>query len=414
MSETTYRFRGHTPPSEGSRMSVLEPAVEGTVATLRLYDPIDDWGGWWGVSAKEFAESLAKLPTDTTEIHLHLNSPGGLVSEAVAILNQLRQHPARVVAIIDGLAASAASFIAAGADETVMGRNSELMIHDAWGFAFGNAADLEKYAGYLNRVSNNVASIYAAKAGGSTADWRDLMRAESWFSAQEAVDAGLADRVEGADVDDEDLAAAASFDLSQFTYPGRHAAPSPHARRATASARAAAHMPPAEPVEIINPPKEGTAMADLIKGLRERLGIPADAQVDDEGILDAVDTALAARQESYTPPEGTVLMDASQLADLQAAAEEGRQARQQQVRAEREQLVDGAVNDGRIPPARRDHWLNLLEKDDEGGRQALASLAPGTIPLAPVGYTGGVDEASDEDRLYTKAWGTGTTEKKEA
>lgn len=155
-------------------------------------------------------------------------------------------------------------------------------------------------------------------------------------------------------------------------------------------------------------------MADLIKGLRERLGIPADAQVDDEGILAAVDTALAARQESYTPPEGTVLMDASQLADLQAAAEEGRQARQQQVRAEREQLVDAAVNDGRIPPARRDHWLNLLEKDDEGGRQALASLAPGTIPLAPVGYTGGVDEASDEDRLYVKAWGTGTTEKKEA
>jgi len=392
-------------------MSVLEPAVEGTVATLRLYDPIDDWGGYWGVSAKEFAESLAKLPTDTTEIHLHLNSPGGLVSEAVAILNQLRQHPARVVAIIDGLAASAASFLAAGADETVMGRNTELMIHDAWGFAFGNAADLEKYSDYLNRVSNNIASIYSAKAGGSTADWRDLMRAESWFSAQEAVDAGLADRVEGLDVVDEDLAAAASFDLSQFTYPGRNAAPSPHARRATASARAVAPMPPAEPVENINPPKEGTAMADLIKGLRERLGIPADSQLDDDGILNAVDAALAARQE-FTPPEGTVLMDTAQLTDLQAAAEQGRQARQEQIRAERVSLVDAAIADGRIPLARKDHWLAQLEADDEGARTVLASLAPNTIPLTPVGYTGGVDEASDEDRLYTKAWGT--TEKKEA
>lgn len=411
MSETTYRFRGHTPPSEGSRMSVLEPAVEGSTATLRLYDPIDDWGGYWGVSAKEFAEALAKLPADTTEIHLHLNSPGGLVSEAVAILNQLRQHPARVVAVVDGLAASAASFIAAGADETVMGRNSELMIHDAWGFAFGNAADLEKYAGYLNRVSNNIASIYSAKAGGSTADWRDLMRAESWYSAQEAVDAGLADRVEGSDVVDEDLAAAASFDLSQFTYPGRHAAPSPHARRASHAA-AAALEPPAEPVESINTHRKESAMADLIQGLRERLGLPADAQVDDEGILAAVDSALAARPESFTPPEGTVLMDASQLANLQAAAEEGRQARQQQVRAERESLVDAAINDGRIPPNGRDHYLNLLDKDDEGTRAWLASLAPNTIPLAPVGYTGGVDEASDEDRLYVKAWGT--TDKKEA
>ena len=411
MSETTYRFRGTTPPDQSSRMSILEPAVDGTVATLRLYDPIDSWGGWWGVSAKEFSQALAALPSDTTEIHLHLNSPGGEVHEAIAILNQLRGHPARVVAIVDGLAASAASFIAAGAEEVVMGRNSELMIHDAWGGVMGNAEYIGKYADGLDRISNNIASIYSAKAGGSTADWRDRMRAETWYSADEAVEVGLADRVDGAVVVEEELAAAASFDLTQFTYPGRRAAPSPHARRADHAA-AAAHMPPAEPVESINTHRKESAMADLIQGLRERLGLPADAQVDDEGILAAVDSALAARPESFTPPEGTVLLDASQMADLQAAAEEGRQARQQQVRAERESLVDAAVSDGRIPPARKDHWLNLLEKDDEGGRQALASLAPGTIPLAPVGYTGGVDEASDEDRLYVKAWGT--TEKKEA
>lgn len=407
MSEITYRFRGHTAPTASSRMSVLEPAVDGTIATLRLYDPIDSWGGWWGVSAKEFAVALAALPSDTTEIRLHINSPGGEVSEAIAILNQLRAHQARVVAVVDGLAASAASFVAAGADEAVMGRNSEMMIHDAWGGVMGNAAYIAKYAAGLDRISNNVASIYAAKASGTTADWRDLMLAETWYSAQEAVAAGLADRVEGALVD-EDLAAAARFDLSVFNHAGRHAAPSPRDRLAAA----AAHKPPAEPAETIHTTQKESAMPELIKGLRERLGITADVLLDDDGILNAVDAALAARPESFTPPAGTVLLDAAQLADLQAAAEEGRQARQEQIRAERVSLVDAAVRDGRIPTARKDHWLVELNADDEGARAVLASLAPNTIPLSPVGYTGGVDEASDEDRLYTKAWGT--TEKKEA
>ena len=127
---TLYRFRGSVPPSP--RASIVTVAADDTTATLRLYDPIDSWGGDWGVSAKEFAAALDALPVGVERIVVQINSPGGEVWEGLAITNQLRRHPATVTAVVDGIAASAASFIAVGgADRVVMGRNAQLMIHDA-------------------------------------------------------------------------------------------------------------------------------------------------------------------------------------------------------------------------------------------------------------------------------------------
>lgn len=413
-----YRFRGNVEPKEGIRASVLEPVTEGTVATMRLYDPIDSYGGYWGVSAKEFGDALAQLPQDTTEIRLHINSPGGEVTEAVAILNQLRQHKARVVAYVDGLAASAASFLAAGLDETVMGENSTQMVHDAWGFAMGNAGNMHATADVLDKLSNNIASIYAAKAGGTTEEWRNTMRAETWMSAEETVTAGLADRVGTP-------AATASgtknsFDLTMFAHKGRDDAPDPMTilpRRHAATVRGPVNLgqpaqagptkPPAEPAET-KPQRKGSDMSDaVIKGLRERLGIPAEASLDDDGILAAVDEALAEQADNApaVAAAGTVVLDEAQYVDLQAAAEMGRTARQEQLTAGRAALVDAAVADGRITPARREHWLATLEADP-GMATALAGLAKGLVPLAAVGYTGGIDEASDEDGLYSKYFPT--------
>ena len=154
----TYRFRGDTPPTASSRASILAPEVTSDgIAELYLYDPIDSWGGWWGVSAKEFGEALASLPDDTTEIRLHVNSPGGEVWDAMAIVNQLRRHPARTVAVVDGIAASAASVIAVTCDETVMGVGAQLMIHDAWNIAVGNEADMLAMADRLAKSSNTLA-----------------------------------------------------------------------------------------------------------------------------------------------------------------------------------------------------------------------------------------------------------------
>lgn len=258
-----FRFRGQAVPQPGSRASVLAfaPAAEGDeagVATLRLYDPIDSYGEYWGVSAKEFAAALAALPSDTQEIRLHINSPGGEVFEAVAILNQLRQHRARVVAIVDGIAASAASFLAAGADETIMAPNSTLMVHDAWGICVGNAADMRDLGDLLDKLSDNIASIYSAKAGGSIEDWRSVMLAEAWFTAEESVAAGLADSVDGvAEVEAEN-----AFDLSQFRYAGRAEAPPPLVPKRESDSVA----PTSSPESTVSP----AAVADMVRRLNLR------------------------------------------------------------------------------------------------------------------------------------------------
>lgn len=229
--QVTQGLRAHMTPSEMAAIFALgeftnerpDPVVEGTRATMRLYDPIDDWGGWWGISAKEFAQVLDRLPDDVDEIELHINSPGGVIFDGWAIVNSLRSHKAKVVAVVDGLAASMASVIAVAADEVVMAPNSELMIHDVSGVIWGNAADMAEFAELLDHFSDNIASLYAAKAGGTTAEWRETMKGEAWFSADEAVAAGLADRVDGAAA----ATARNEFDLSGFKYQGRALAPKP-------------------------------------------------------------------------------------------------------------------------------------------------------------------------------------------
>lgn len=230
----TYRFHGRKSPKDRQPTPVLAEAPTATVkdgvATMRLYEPIDSWGGFWGVSALEFLDALDQLGDEVTEIRLHLNCPGGEVWEALAILNGLRQHDAKVVAIVDGIAASCASFIACAADETIMAPNSQLMIHDAWGLCIGNAADMHGTGDLLDQISDNIASIYASKAGGTTEAWRATMRDEGWYLADEAVAQGLADRVLGETSDEDDPADA--FDLKGIgmKYAGRAEAPAPGAR----------------------------------------------------------------------------------------------------------------------------------------------------------------------------------------
>jgi ATP-dependent protease ClpP protease subunit len=249
----------------------------GTSAEVLIYDEIDPW---WGVSAATFARDVAALDAET--ITVRINSPGGDVYEGLAILNSLRGHRARIVTVVDGLAASAASFIAMGGDEIIICRNAEMMIHDASVYAGGNAEVMRKHAENLDRISDNIASIYAERAGGTAEEWRAVMRAETWFSAAEAVAAGLADRTEAAP--QTDLAPVARFDLSRFQYAGRRAAPAPHTPSATAAEA--------------NP--KGSLMT-LPVAIAKRLGVAEDA--DESAVTAALDAMLAARPTNIDPVE---------------------------------------------------------------------------------------------------------------
>lgn len=402
-----FRWRGHDRPTVGIRASVLEPAVDAGVAEVLLYDPIDSWGGDWGVSAKEFVSGLSSLGDDVTEIRLRINSPGGEVWEAVAMMNALRNHPARIVAVVDGLAASAASVLACAADETVMGRNTQLMIHDAWALCVGPAAVMRDTAERLDKLSDNLAGVYADKADADVADMRAAMLAETWYSPDEALAAGLVDRVEGTEPADSDGADAARFDLTMFAYAGRRAAPSP---KLPAAPAAGVHTPAA--AASGDTTQEGAAaMADItdaqLTTLRQTAGVADDADVDTA--LAAIAEALQEQAEApptASHPEGTVLVDQAAFADLQAQAALGAQAREQQMAAHREQVLDEAVRAGRIAPAARNGWAALLERDATA-EATLAELPANTIPVTEIGHVGQVEgdaAASADDVLYASVY----------
>lgn len=159
---------------------------------------------------------------------MHINSPGGDVFDGIAILNALRAHKGPVTTIVDGLAASAASFIAQAGATRIMMRNSEMMIHDASGLCIGNASDMREMLDLLERTSDNIASVYAERSGtGSVETWRAAMSAETWYSAQEAVAAGLADQMDVTEASDTEQQLAASWDLSFFAHRNRAEAPRP-------------------------------------------------------------------------------------------------------------------------------------------------------------------------------------------
>ena len=389
------------------RAEAPSPRGDSSGVTLRLYDPVDSWGGEWGVSAKEFTATLDELPDDTAQIKLLVNSPGGDVWEGLAILNALRAHPAHVVAVVEGIAASAASFIVAGVDELQVMPNAELMVHKAWGMGLGNADDFTKLSADLTHEDRNIASVYAAKAGGTVEDWLAAMSAETWYSAEEAVAAGLADKVlapPSKDKGDAKAKARARFDFSAFAHSSRAEAPEPFIPN-----NSPAQTPAAAPADgTKETPKEGSTTVasfsdESTATLRQKLGIADGA--DEATILAALDEALDERSEpqnTISLPDGVVAIDAAQLSELRNAAELGRQAHERQERDGREALVNQAVQDGRIAPARREAWLNRLAADPAES-ETLNQLEKGLVPVVELGRGGGAHDDSTLDRPINDA-----------
>ena len=183
----------------------IKNSTDGETADLYIYDEIMPayMVEWWGsgVSAEGLIEALSEISAST--INVRINSPGGDVFEAIAIYNTLVSHSATINVYVDALAASAASIIAMAGDKITMMIGSQLMIHDALGIEMGNAADMRAFADFLDKQSDNLASIYKAKAGGDVADWRALMLAETWMFADEAIEMGLADELYAAEPEEE-------------------------------------------------------------------------------------------------------------------------------------------------------------------------------------------------------------------
>jgi ATP-dependent Clp protease protease subunit len=165
-------------------------------AELLLYGDISE-RTWFGdeVTPKQFKADLDALG-DIAELDIYINSGGGDVFAGFAIYNMLKRHAAKKTVYVDGLAASIASVIAMAGDKIIMPENAMLMIHNAWANVRGNKAKLRKIADEMEKMDGLLADTYMSRSGKGKDDIVALMDAETWFTAAEAVEAGLADEIE--------------------------------------------------------------------------------------------------------------------------------------------------------------------------------------------------------------------------
>ena len=166
-------------------------------ATITIYGDICSWA--WeelGEMSANLLSSQLEALGDVNEINVYINSYGGEVAEGLAIYNALRRHKAKVRTFCDGFACSIASVIFMAGDERIMNEASLLMIHNAWTYAAGNAAELRKQAEDLDKITQASVEAYKAHSSLKEEEIKALMDAETWILPSEALEYGFATSVE--------------------------------------------------------------------------------------------------------------------------------------------------------------------------------------------------------------------------
>lgn len=349
---------------------------DGSIATLRIYGPVDSWGGLWGVSAQDVTDILDKLSSDVTQVIVRVNSPGGEVFEGLAILNALRAHKASMTAVVDGLAASAASIITSGLDECVMSPGAMLMIHSPWTFSIGSSTDLRKDADVLDSIERSIVSVYRDKAGEK--DWAAILAAETWLADSEAVDFGLADRV-AVIADQGTTSNAETTDPAPMLDP--IVASATEFLRATTRAQRAAAAHETPDASATGDHQEGVAMSDDINATAP------DALEDAQATPATEDADIAAAEDE------TVVLDKSTFAELQRQAAAGRDAEARAHEHAISEVLDAAIRAGKFAESRRPHFEAHLRADFEGAKQTIETLASLTTE---VGFDASADHITDK------------------
>jgi len=208
---------------QGASFSVR--ALADGSAEINLYDEI----GLWGVTAKRFREVLDGIDAD--KIVLNINSPGGDVFDGVAILNDLLAHKASVVVRVTGLAASIASVIAMAGDEIQIADSAFFMIHNAWTVAIGDSRVMADRAKVLAKIDTQLNATYATRTGCDPDQIAEMCDAETWLTADEAIELGFADSLISAK-SNADAEARAAFDLDVFRNAPRALARAREAKKA--------------------------------------------------------------------------------------------------------------------------------------------------------------------------------------
>lgn len=369
------------------------------------------------------AQVIADLAPMEGDVLVRVNSYGGDIYEGISIMHALRSHPGQVAVRVEGVAASAASIIAVGgADRTEMTAGSEMMIHLPWISAPGNSDDLRKAADDLERTARSMAELYAEKAGGGSQVWLDMMRAETWFSAQEAVDVGLADAVVDARAGKSPVLAGAF--RKRFAFAGRSEAPTPKILKeddnVTLMHKVAAKLGVSGDgltEEIVLAALDET-LAEQANDTEEDAAEPVeDKQVEtpiesgqpeeeadgaaEDGTSDAEDVADADGEDAASTEDP----DAAEVVTLNKAVYEDLLERAGRVdehdraaAADRAaSLIDNdGIKAGRLLGWQRDAWVERAVENFDATRASLLALSPGTVNVAERGVAGSAEDASEK------------------
>lgn len=308
-------------------------AIQASDDTGRVSVAVRGYIGELGLTDAQFIAELdvALAQSPAREVLVAINSRGGEVDHALSIFNHLRalaKDGKRIVVRVDGIAASAASIVAMAGDEIVMPANTLMMVHAPWTWAAGDAEQLRREADVLERFESALIETYVARTGKSEAELRAMLAEDTWMTAQEAVDAGFADRVEP--LREQETAAALTLALAQAC-----AIPAEVlARVQAASAGAAA----AQPVQYGAPPPaappspapsadqaDADALASAVRTLCEAARMPAMAEAlvpfaRERGLDAARDALLRAAATAVTPVNSVVPSSASDSASAHSSA----------------------------------------------------------------------------------------------
>lgn len=231
---------------------------------------------WWG-DAFTYEDVLLALAAvdDASDLTVHINSGGGGATEGAAINALLAARTGRTDVVVEGIAASAASLIAMAGETVSMADGAVMMIHDPAGFTMGTSADHAKQIEALEALATAYARVYAAKSGKTTDEAREVMKAERWYAADEAIAEGFADaKIE------QPAAAVAMFDYQQYAHAPRKLRAqaknwlkaNPQAARSAAPGQKETKMTDKTPADAkpADQPDVAKAQADAVKADRER------------------------------------------------------------------------------------------------------------------------------------------------
>jgi ATP-dependent protease ClpP protease subunit len=442
-------------PRQWYRIDTPQGAADSTGETVA--DEVDVFvygviGGWWsGVDAKSFIKAIQDIKAK--QLNIHISSVGGSVFEGLAIFQALRNHSARIVTYVDALAASSASIVAMAGDRRVVAPYASVMVHRAWNFYVGNDIELRKCADEMERLTRNMARVYANRgtSGATVDEWLDVMTEETWYYGEEAVEAGLMHEVQedpektggddsnptvvpGVEDDDEDDEGYAMnrFAMDFFGFTGRDRSAAPRMPRTAATVDPEGESTPepslatapdpevsgAEP-ESENRTEEDDVSTEL-SDISSRLGLADDA--DKDAVYAAIDELKAKAETPAQPepdPEAQAALaeqtranaDLSEKVNLLTEQVQAMGAQLAAVNAEKAATVKAgviraAMDKGKFPPADLAKWEARYDKSPEVTTEVLAAIPDfSAVPLAAIGETGDPEPSGETfdagyDRLF--------------